>query len=211
MFNSIVSSLTLGSRLLEGARSFGRGHLVPADQRTNIDAGSSALELNTRRWGRLRTGNGTADFKNRFSDIAPLWFYSLVEKFWERKEEASLWSGNVGSLLLAKFIETLTVLVENCGPFHSSTQVLANDLLELAWIFRDAEVAEVRSSVLCAVGSSLTMMSEKSLSRLLFDTHAVDLPHYIESTSRNDRDHNCRNLAMQISSSISKSVESLMW
>jgi hypothetical protein len=152
-------------------------------------------------------------FSNRFSDIAPGWFYSLVGQFWDRIDDSSLWGGHVGSLLLAHFIQTLSIIVESCGPHHPGGQLLAKDLLELVWNFRDAQVADVRASVLHAIGSCLTVLPQESIIRLLLDSGTSQslnaLPHYVQAAIASDRDPQCRALAEHVASTISQNVSSI--
>jgi hypothetical protein len=88
--------------------------------------------------------------------------------------------------------------------------MLAEDLLEFVWNFRDAQVAEVRASVLCAVGSCLNMLPQDSILRLFLGSGSspvsVDLPRYIHGAVSTDRDPQCRALAEQISSTICRAV-----
>lgn len=193
---------------------FGKRQIVATESPVSpVNPGVDEVLAKTRRWGRNRAREEPRVFANRFSDVAPVWFYALVGKFWDRIEDSSLWSGHVGSLLLAQFIQTLSIIVESCGPYHPATQLLAHDLLELVWRFRDAEVSEVRSSVLCAVGSCLSVMPQDAVLRLLLGGHsattAADLPRYIQHTCSSDRDPQCRALAERIASTISDNVKSI--
>lgn len=142
--------------------------------------------------------------ENKFAEIAPVWFYAMVHAFWDRSDDSSLWGGHVGSLFLTYFIQTLSVIVESCGPHQPGSQVLAKDLLTLVWNFRNAEVAEVRTSVLLAVGTSLATMSQENILRILLDDSGLpsiaDLPQYLQLTSVNDCDPQCRAIAGKVAS-----------
>lgn len=120
---------------------------------------------------------------NHFSNIAPLWFYSLISEFVKHKEDQSLWTGPIGSTLLAYFFRCLATIVEFSGV--QASQVLANDLLDLVWDFRTADVREVRLSVLVALSSSIAMLSNEKLIKLLFE-EAI-LPKTMHEMSRTDQ------------------------
>jgi hypothetical protein len=143
---------------------------------------------------------------NKFANIAPAWFYAMVHSFWDRSGDSSLWSGHVGSLFLTYFIQTLSIIVESCGPHQPGSQLLARDLLTLVWNFRDAEVPEVRASVLIAVGTSLATMSHENIARFLLDDSSspsmADLPQFLRLTSVNDSDPKCRAIAANVASTM---------
>jgi len=179
------------------------------DNHALVEALGSSEDGKTRRWGRGRKQSEQASIFNRFVAVAPVWFYSLIDLFWKKKNESSLWGGHIGSTLLARFFITLAVIVENCG-LHPSTEVLAKDLFDLVWIFREAEISEVRSSVLCAVGTSLGLLRDETLLPLLFDdSPEKNLRKYLHETAESDPDDICRSLAGDIGRSITNSVRAI--
>jgi hypothetical protein len=151
--------------------------------------------------------------ENKFANIAPAWFFALVHSFWDRSGDSSLWSGHAGSLFLAYFVQTLSIIVESCGPHQPGSQLLAKDLLSLVWNFRDAEVAEVRASVLIAVGTSLATLSDENVVRLLLDDSSspsmADLPQFLRLASVSDSDPKCRALAGRIASTMTNHTAAL--
>jgi len=127
-----------------------------------------------------------------------------------------MWGGHIGSTLLARLFLTLSVIVECCG-IHPSTEVLAKDLFDLVWGFRDAEISEVRGSVLCAVGTSLASLRDDTLLALLHDSSVGgssaegggNLVEHLHAVAANDPDDNCRRLAGDIFGAVSNSVRAI--
>jgi len=136
--------------------------------------------------------------KNQFANTAPMWFYSLIAGFLKHRDKDRLWTGSTGSIFLAYFFRCLATIVEFSG--HQASQVLANDLLELVWDFRTADVPEVRLSALVAVSTSIAMLSNERLMSLLFDKDS--LSRTMLEMSRTDPDKECRSLCQTISLSI---------
>ena len=141
---------------------------------------------------------------NRFTAVAPLWFYSLLSNFIQQKDNETLWSGSSGTIFLANLFRTLAAFVEFSGI--QSSQVLAKDLLDLVWSFRTADVAEVRLAVLVSVATSVAMLSEERILTLLVDD-GNSLPQTMKQISASDPDSTCRNLACAISRSIVEALE----
>ncbi|KAG7349820.1 telomere length regulation protein [Nitzschia inconspicua] len=137
--------------------------------------------------------------KNRFTPVAPMWFYSMIAGFLKHKEHESMWSGSTGSIFLAYFFRCLSSTVEFSGP--QVAPVLANDLFELVWDFRTADVAEIRLSVLISVATSISMLSAERMYTLLLEEDS-SLPRTITSMAGNDPDKSCRELSRTISESI---------
>mmetsp|Transcript_12775 Transcript_12775/g.26416 ORF Transcript_12775/g.26416 Transcript_12775/m.26416 type:complete len:419 (-) Transcript_12775:1478-2734(-) len=136
--------------------------------------------------------------KNQFANTAPMWFYSLIAGFLKHRDKDRLWTGSTGSIFLAYFFRCLATIVEFSG--YQVSQVLANDLLELVWDFRTADVPEVRLSALVAVSTSIAMLSNERLISLLFDKDS--LSRTMLEMSRTDPDKECRSLCQTISVSI---------
>eukprot|EP00523_Entomoneis_sp_CCMP467_P010483 CAMPEP_0168729906 /NCGR_PEP_ID=MMETSP0724-20121128/6455_1 /TAXON_ID=265536 /ORGANISM="Amphiprora sp., Strain CCMP467" /LENGTH=264 /DNA_ID=CAMNT_0008776825 /DNA_START=33 /DNA_END=824 /DNA_ORIENTATION=- len=125
--------------------------------KTNV---SNALEERTRRWGRGRVAVNTRAIVNKFSNLAPIWFYGLLGNFVERREDPSLWGGSVGATFLAQLLLAMSNILEFAGVASAGIDVMAKDLFRLVWGFRHAEVAEVRIASLCGVASSLACLRD---------------------------------------------------
>jgi hypothetical protein len=134
--------------------------------------------------------------KNRFSPIAPMWFYSMVAGFFKHKANEALWTGSTGSIFLTYLFRCLAAIVEISGI--QASQILAADLFDLVWEFRDADVAEIRLSVLVAVSTSVAMLPEERISMLLLREDS-SLPKAIANMSSMDPDKDCRSLSKLIS------------
>eukprot|EP00540_Astrosyne_radiata_P007000 CAMPEP_0116825060 /NCGR_PEP_ID=MMETSP0418-20121206/1749_1 /TAXON_ID=1158023 /ORGANISM="Astrosyne radiata, Strain 13vi08-1A" /LENGTH=470 /DNA_ID=CAMNT_0004453513 /DNA_START=112 /DNA_END=1524 /DNA_ORIENTATION=- len=131
------------------------------DEETRNDYQGSS----TRRWRRPR--DEPQGVVNRFSGhIAGLWFYSLVGRFMENKQDTALWAGANGARLLSGLLLTLSCIVDCSGP-SLDTEVLARNLVEFAWSFEDTNVPELRSSVLVALSSSLANLADEILASVL--------------------------------------------
>jgi hypothetical protein len=163
----------------------------------------------TRRWGKANSSGERLSISNRFSGIAPAWFYSLMGNFLEHKEKSSLWSGHIGSTLLARMLVTLAVIVES-SVGDPATDVMATDLFELAWSFHDAEIAELRGCVLTAVSCCIASVRQETLVRMLLSNTssiADSLPTFLQHTAMSDPDENCRTLAIGISKSVAGLID----
>eukprot|EP00957_Ditylum_brightwellii_P184587 14058176-Ditylum_brightwellii.AAC.1 len=102
------------------------------------------------------------------------------------KDNVSIWGGANGSRLMSSFLVTLSTLAQSAGN-HPGTNVLAADLFDLAWSFRDAEIAEVR----------------------LYGADGDSFPGYLKKTAIGDSDRNCRELATAITKNVSTSLGGL--
>jgi hypothetical protein len=175
------------------------------------------LESQTRWKNSRHKRKAPTTISNTFASIAPSWFYSLVGKFMQRKDDQHLWAGSTGSQLLAQLLFTLATIIESSGSFSRGTQVMAQDLFELAWPFRTAEVAEIRTSVLMAVGVSIALLPEEAILHLILGNvgdsgmlPATSLPYILVAMAQNDPDKSCRALAASISNSVRHVVESCL-
>ena len=137
---------------------------------------------------------------NKFVSIAPLWFYKIVTAFIEHREKEEMWTGFSGSQFLANLFRCLAVIVEFSGI--SCHAVLAQDLLELVWPFINADIAEIRTSVLVAIATSLSMLPEDRVLMLLLQEPNYQLPQIVHTISSMDPDKDCRILASFISQTI---------
>lgn len=152
-------------------------------------------DTKTRRWGRLKHPDQRTAVVNRFTAIAPRWFYSLVGNFMDRKDDAKLWGGANGARLLSHLLVALANIVESCG----GATVLSRDLMDFCWTFRTSEDATLRSAVLVAVASSLATCDATTLVHIL---HGVDLPDFLATVIQSDPDDVCRKLAKSISRNV---------
>lgn len=153
---------------------------------------------------RKRSRSKQKAINNHFSNTAQMWFYLLITGFIKHREDENLWAGSTGSILLAYFFRCLATIVEFSGV--QASQVLANDLLDLVWDFRTADVPEVRLSALVAVSTSIAMLSNEKLISLLFGE--ANLPVTLHEMSRIDPDKECRSLCQTISLSINEVLNS---
>ena len=87
-----------------------------------------------------------------------------------------------------------------------ASQVLANDLLDLVWEFRTADVQEVRFSALVAVSTSVLRLSNEKLFNLLIDE--AHLATAMKEMSLADPDFECRSICQTITLSINEIVNS---
>lgn len=159
--------------------------------------------------------------KNKFDEIAPIWFYGLIGQFM-KTIESNMWSDEMGAILLSNFFITLTSIVENSSSSSSNddgnnrikyyrnqnTPILVKDLIQLVWKFRDADLPEVRASVLYTIGISIDILTDHDAINLLFSSINNDgqnennIAKTIQYMTSNDPDENCRVLSNVISNKI---------
>ena len=133
------------------------------------------------------------------------WFYGILHRFVERRDDPSLWGGAVGASLLAGILTTLAAIVECCG-LQQGTSVLARDLIHLAWSFHDADVATLRRAVLFSVGTGLEWIrDENMLLSLLLDESSGLMAGVVRMTK--DADENCREIALAITASVTANIQ----
>lgn len=171
-------------------------------------AAIGALEERTRRWGKGQlSGVKPKRMENQFAAVAPEWFYLLIGRFVKCKENTTLWGGDVGAVFLSSLILTLSRILSGIGPYTPGVDIMGKDLLELVWSFRWADTAEVRLSVLYAVGTSIGFLSENSMMALFLDSTDENLITNIQLMSDNDPDQKCRALANQLRSVVAASLK----
>ena len=163
------------------------------------------VESRTRRWRSVR--KDSMAIANRLGKVSPLWFYALISGFMKSREDPKLWGGANGARLLSTFLLTLATIVE-CAGLSIGAEVLAKDLIELSWTFRSAEVAEIRSSVLLALASSLALLSNDVLLGVLYGGAVEDIPDFVRRTALDDSDKTCRRLALSLSKGIEEGFHS---
>lgn len=201
---------------MELPRISGKRSLVQSVEKGNGSLTSSTIshmkemEDRTRRWGRGRHKDvESKPVQNRFRHVAPVWFYSLIGMFMERKDDPALWGGEIGSTLLSSVFLTLSRVVGCSGPHTPGVDVLANDLFELVWAFRGADVPEVRASVLYAVGTVIGFLRDETILTLLFDSSADNLARTLQRMSESDPDDSCRSLARAITYTVATSLKAI--
>jgi hypothetical protein len=184
------------------SRVSGRRRLVP--DKIPASDGSATLSQRTRRWGTRKSAG--IKIVNKFTGVAPTWFYALLGNFIERRQDAVLWGGAVGSALLSKLLFSLTVVVELSGRGRM-TEIMAKELFELVWGFRQAEVPEVRIAALCSVASAITNMHSNDLLHILYDNRADSLSFSLRQIVSSDPDQECRDMATKISQTVAQALE----
>lgn len=185
---------------------------VPADSGENdttslASKSLSTLESRTRRWGRGRLETKTVTISNRFVQIAPVWFYGLIGNFMECKDNSTLWGGNIGASLLARLFNTLSTIVECCG-IHPGSDIMAKDLFEMVWLFREAEIPDVRMSVLTSTATCIRLLRDETLLQLLLDQSA-SVSRALQLIAATDSNSTCRKIAQVISASLDSSLKSV--
>jgi len=173
------------------------------------DGINHALADRTRRWGRGRVSGDESKgmVVNRFSNLAPLWFYGLLGNFVERRNDPALWGGAVGSTFLAQLLLAMSNILEYSGSHNAGVDAMSKDLFRLVWGFRQAEVAEVRMASLCGVATSLACLRDRSaLMGFIQEDGANGLRRGLQEIAASDPDNKCRQLA----SSISKQMQAAL-
>lgn len=204
--NKHIESNESDERRLDVASAISRiaGKREIASQHSKGNAIANATlngQLNDRtsRWGKGRHQVVEPTMiDNRFAKVAPEWFYLLTSRFVNCKGKSSLWGGEVGATLLSSLLLSLSRIVICAGPYTPGVDVLAQDLWELAWPFRMADIAEVRSSVLYAAGTSFCYISEQTIFTMLMDSSSDSLITSVQYICENDSDSDCRALANQL-------------
>jgi len=155
------------------------------------------LQSKTRRKRSPRMTESTI-IQNKFTPVAPMWFYSILGQFLKEKENEAMWSGSTGSHLLCTMLKTMAVIVEFAGL--ASAPILSRDLIELASSFLGADVTEVRLAVLIAISTSISVLPEDRILSILFE-RGDSMIRTIANLAKTDPDHNCRALASSLSHS----------
>jgi hypothetical protein len=163
------------------------------------------LATKTTRW---RRKVDAVSIQNNFARVAPLWFYGLLGNFIKRREDPVLWGGAVGSTLLSKLLLTLAMIVELSGR-GPSTEMMAKDLFECAWGFRQAEVSEIRSACLYSVTAAVANMQEGQLMVILSDEGVDGFSASLKRIVMEDPDYECRNAAGSIARNVKAAIEAM--
>ena len=210
--SSSVLKISVFGRKVPAQRVSGKRGLVPelttsSEVQDSVEHAVLSMESRTRRWGRSSRHTKPMTVVNAFGPVAPVWFYSLVSGFMKHKDNTSLWGGSNGARLLSSFLVALGTIVE-CSGLYPGTEVLARDLCELAWSFRNVDVPEVRASLLVAIASSLGTLRDDALMGVLYSLH--DLPEFLRGVALEDSNETCRQIATAISSNVSQVIGSMM-
>ena len=113
----------------------------------------------------------------------------------ETRDKSRLWGYETGSFLLSRWLDTLNGVLYCVGPFAPGIDIMVKDLWELSWVFREAEVPEVRLSVLRSFTTVLEFHQHDP--SLAFDVPR-ELPRFLESVASHDPEENCRFLASSL-------------
>jgi hypothetical protein len=144
---------------------------------------------------------------NSFGTVAPSWFYALVSGFVKHKEETARWGVANCARLLATFLVALATVAE-CSGLAPGTEILAQDLIQLAWSFRTVEVPEVRTAVLVAIANSLALLRDETLVSALY-RHG-NLPEFLREVALEDSNKTCRIMAAALSKNVSQILGSVV-
>jgi hypothetical protein len=169
--------------------------------------GSLPKTNRTRRWGQGRHKRNDVVVQNRFSSVAPVWFYSLVKNFMDHKEDSRLWGDELGALLLSNFILALRNIVCNTGPAALGVDLLASDLFHFTWPFRNADVREVRFSCLIGVQTALQFLSKEELMKLSFGNGSSSFLVELRDMTETESDENCKQLIVALSETLQSMFE----
>jgi hypothetical protein len=173
----------------------------------SIDRATASFESRTRRWGKGGRQSKPLIVVNSFGTVAPSWFYALASGFVKHKEDTALWGGANGARLLASFLVALATIAE-CSGLAPGTEILAQDLIELAWSFRTVDVPEVRTAALVAIANSLALLRDEALMSVLYGH--CDLPEYLREVALEDSNETCRMMAATLSKNVSQILGSVV-
>ncbi|EJK65649.1 hypothetical protein THAOC_13470 [Thalassiosira oceanica] len=154
-----------------------------------VGADNSIGLTKTKRWRKPRRARITTP--NRFGQIGNHMLCTLLSFVAETREEENIWGGASGERFLAEFLRCLSVMLFCARSYPSPTiQVMAVDVLELAWSFRDAKSSEVRHAALSSFAMSCSYLPIGSISKRHVD--------FLSRSSTKDCDQRCRALASLI-------------
>ena len=173
-------------------------HKSPSALSSSLDPVTSSgdKKVTTRRWGKKRP---QSTFQNKFTLLAPLYFYTLLNGFVRTKEDPSIWDEH--GLLVSKFLYTLGMFAQSCGPgAHATIGPMAYDLYQLAWSFRLADHANIRQAVLFALCTAMQFLSLEHLLEVMGGND--DVVQFLAHCASSDPDECCRELARGVGSSL---------
>jgi len=149
----------------------------------------------TTRWRKPRGARITTP--NRFGQIGNHMLCALLSFVAETRGEEMIWGGANGERFLAEYLRCLSVMLFCARSYPSSSfQLMAADVLELAWSFRDAKSSEVRHAALSSLAMSCSFLPIDSISR--------NVATSLSRTSTQDDDKRCRDLASLILQNIER-------
>lgn len=206
-----LSTLELAAQEMCGQKKVGKGCAETRNSIAKVAGKKRLVESGneiTRQWGKLRhKGKSSDTVVNRFTAIAPRWFYGLLASFMDRKNEVALWGGANGARLLSSMIVTMAFFVEASGPNSQTTWLLAHDLIEFAWTFRSSDDSTLRVATLIALATSFSVVDESTLLQILNSGSMNLLPEFLGSVAREDPEEGCRNMAKVISRTVMENLK----
>lgn len=165
-----------------------------------------ALEHKTRRWGRGRRQSQPKTATNRFGQLAPMWFYPLVAGWIRSKDDKSVWGGANGARFFSSFLVALAKILESAGNYPC-TVVLASDLFELAWPFRNADSPEIRAAVLVTIATCCQFLHEEFFAACMNKDEG--LATFLRAAALHDSDSTCRQIAAAVAKNITSNAPAL--
>lgn len=154
----------------------------------------------TRRWRKHRESSTSTP--NRFGPISVQMIFCMFTFLSQTRADEVIWGGSTGERFLAEFLKTLSIML-HCSRTHPSSalRVLAVDLFELAWSFRDAICADVRHAALLAVLTCVSILPVEVVIQ-----HSNGMSSFLTHCSARDDNADCRSLASLIAGSISERI-----
>ena len=165
-----------------------------------IDHSQSLVKLtenNTRRW--RRGVQAIKSVENKFGEVAPLFFYPLLQGFVESKLNQRLWGGENGGRLLSSLLVTLSTFVD-CSGMHPGTSILSSDLFEITWSFHKAQNPEVRRAVLFSIATCIPYLNSDALVKIIYNDRIL---HELLRIKDLDSNSECRQIASMILGTLS--------
>jgi len=172
-------------------------HATPAGEEAKRMLSTQSSK--TRRWRKPRTSPNTT--ANRFGPVSVQIMYTLFAFLSQTRNEKSIWGGPIGEKFLSEFLNTLSIMLFCARTYPSpALRVLAADLFDLAWSFRDAKCAEVRHAALMAIATCVSMVPVE----FLIGRASLGMVAFLDHCSAFDENVDCRRLASLVGSSISE-------
>lgn len=208
------SDLRKYRQLLNGSKAIKNNNneksLQSIEKMTNNEDSLAAAKPKTRRWGRRKTPEIL--IKNKLTLVAPLLFYSLLQKFQHTKTNTSIWAGSNGVHFLSKFIHTLATIAVHASSFSTSllstNRRMSKDLITFAWEFKESSSAEIRQSVFFALIMGTPLMSEEEF-MTMSGIGITSLLEVSEQSMIKDPDIQCRKLASILHGGLTQVVKEL--
>lgn len=146
---------------------------------------------------------------NRWGELAPIFFYHLIDGFRQSKDNTALWSRENGEMLLSQLLITLSAIIENI-IFYPIVNILARDLFELSWPLFEAENSDIRivsliSCSICLPFLYLDVTGRNSTFQIR------ELIRTLEYAAMNDPHPNVRALALDFLNRIKYEEKNHIW